>query len=170
MIPASPLQHSFDRRALRDALGRFSTGVAVITTCSESGKLEGLTANSFSALSMDPPLILWSLMNTARSIPSFRETGHFAVNVLAADHVDLSRHFARGQENKFEGVDYETGIAGCPILTDALATFECRAQDKLAIGDHVVFVGAVERLDYRDGDPLIFSAGEYCTRQKLRLA
>ena len=164
------LQHSTDRRRLRDALGRFPTGVAIITTCNAAGKCEGLTANSFSALSIDPPLILWSLMSTARSMPSFWEAGHFAVNVLAADHLELSRHFARGRENKFEGVGYEVGIAGCPILTDALATFECRAQDKLNIGDHVLFVGAVERLDYRDGDPLIFSAGEYCTRRRLDAA
>ena len=170
MIPASQLQHAFDRRAFRDALGRFSTGVAIITTRTVSGKLEGLTANSFSALSLDPPLILWSLMSTARSMPSFSQASHFAVNVLATDHIELSRHFARGQENKFEGIDYEIGVSGCPILADALATFECRAHDTLHIGDHVVFVGAVERIDYRDGDPLIFSAGEYCTRRKLDVA
>ena len=170
MNPASRLEHSVDRRTLRDALGRFSTGVAIITTCSRAGKLEGLTANSCSSLSMDPPLILWSLMNSARSMPSFREAEYFAVNVLAADHIELSRQFSRGRENKFEGVDYEIGIAGCPILIDALATFECRAQERLEIGDHIVFVGAVEQVDCREGDPLIFSAGEYCTRRSLHLA
>jgi flavin reductase (DIM6/NTAB) family NADH-FMN oxidoreductase RutF len=160
-------QEVSDQRHLRHALGRFATGVTVITTRTKHGKLEALTANSFSAVSLDPPLVLWSLRQSAASLPSFSDSGYFAVNVLAADQCDLSRHFAIPAENKFADLDYETGLGGCPLLSGTLASFQCRTENTVLGGDHVIFIGRVHRATYRDGEPLIFSAGEYCTHTLL---
>ena len=106
------LDGGHDARELRNALGRFPTGVTVITTRTPSGKLEGLTANSFSALSLDPPLVLWSISCKSASVKGFVESGHFAINVPAAGHADLSHRFARPKENRFEGREFKTGFGG----------------------------------------------------------
>jgi flavin reductase (DIM6/NTAB) family NADH-FMN oxidoreductase RutF len=160
-------QDAIDQRDLRHALGRFATGVTVISTRTRHGKLEALTANSFSAVSLDPPLVLWSLRRDADSLPSFLDSGHFAVNVLAADQCDLSRHFAIRAENKFANLAYATGLGGCPLLSDTLASFQCTTENTVVGGDHIIFIGRVHRATYRDGEPLIFSAGQYCTHTPL---
>lgn len=152
-----------DDRPLRAALGRFATGVAVVTTRGPDGKLEGVTANSFSAVSLDPPIVLWSLKRNAPSLPRFVEAGAFAVNVLSASQRDLSRHFATPNHDKFATVRHLEGRAGCPLLEETLASFECSAESLVEGGDHVIFLGRVQRARYRDGEPLIFSAGRYCT-------
>jgi flavin reductase (DIM6/NTAB) family NADH-FMN oxidoreductase RutF len=163
----SPAPDHIDPRNLRNALGRFATGVTVITTRAPSGKLEGLTANSFAALSLDPPLVLWSLSRRSLSMPSFEEVGFFAVNVLSASQVDLSHHFATPSSNKYQGISFDEGLGGCPLLKDSLATFECETANKVDGGDHVIFVGRVRRTILREGQPLIFSAGQYCTSLPL---
>ena len=160
-------QDVIDQRHLRHALGRFATGVTVITTRTPSGKLEGLTANSFSAVSLDPPLVLWSLRNNAQSLQSFMDAGYFAVNVLAADQCDLSRHFATPSQDKFTDRSFATGLGGCPLLPSTLASFECSTEHTVVGGDHIIFIGRVHRATYRDGEPLIFSAGQYCTHSLL---
>ncbi len=160
-------EDAYDKRALRDALGRFATGVTVVTTCCPAGKLEGLTANSFSAVSLDPPLVLWSLRRDAGSMPSFSKASHFAVNVLAASQKDVSAHFARSQPDKFAMAAYETGHGGCPVLADALATFECSLETQVEGGDHIIFIGRVLRATYRDDDPLVFAGGAYCRAERL---
>jgi flavin reductase (DIM6/NTAB) family NADH-FMN oxidoreductase RutF len=151
-----------DERHLRNALGRFATGVTVITTRSASGKLEGLTANSFTAVSLDPPLISWSLKRSAPSRDNFISARHFAVNVLSCDQHALCRHFATPRHDKFETVDFEHGVNGAPILPGCLATFECRTESTFEGGDHLIFIGRVLRAAHRDGEPLIFSAGRLC--------
>jgi flavin reductase (DIM6/NTAB) family NADH-FMN oxidoreductase RutF len=156
-----------DQRHLRQALGRFATGVTVVTTRTTDGKLEALTANSFAAVSLDPPLVLWSLWRNATSLPSFRESGYFAVNVLAADQCDLSCHFAMSAENKFANVASAIGLGGCPLLPDTLASFQCTTENTVVGGDHIIFIGRVHRATYRNGEPLIFSAGQYCTHALL---
>ncbi len=156
-----------DQRHLRQALGRFATGVTVISTRTLDGKLEGLTANSFSAVSLDPPLVLWSLRQNAPSLSSFRNSGYFAISVLAADQCDMSRHFATPAEDKFTTVPHGTGLGGCPVLLGALASFECSTEHTVLGGDHIIFIGRVHRATYRDGEPLIFSAGQYCTHSLL---
>ena len=156
-------QDVIDQRHLRHAMGRFATGVTVITTRTGDGKLEALTANSFSAVSLDPPLVLWSLGRNAKSLTSFRDSGYFAVNVLAADQCELSRHFAMRGENKFANLAYTTGLGGCPLLSDTLASFQCMTENTVVGGDHIIFIGRVRQATYRDGEPLIFSAGQYCT-------
>jgi flavin reductase (DIM6/NTAB) family NADH-FMN oxidoreductase RutF len=151
-----------DPRHLRAALGRFATGVTVVTTRSSSGKLEGLTANSFSSVSLDPPLVLWSLQKRAPSLETFQESGVFAVNVLAVHQRALCRHFATRSANKFLDVPHDLGLGGCPVLADSLAVFECSTHGIVEGGDHWIFLGRVERAVYRDGEPLIFSAGALC--------
>jgi flavin reductase (DIM6/NTAB) family NADH-FMN oxidoreductase RutF len=160
-------QDVIDQRHLRHALGRFATGVTVITTRTGEGKIEGLTANSFSAVSLDPPLVLWSLRRNAASLPSFSNSGYFAVNVLAANQSDLSRHFATPSKDRFAGVPHALGLGGCPLLPDCLASFECSTEHTVTGGDHMIFIGRVLRATYRDGEPLIFSAGKYCTHSLL---
>jgi flavin reductase (DIM6/NTAB) family NADH-FMN oxidoreductase RutF len=170
-LPENPLVAldggAMDERHLRNALGRFVTGVTVITTRTEAGKLEGLTANSFSAVSLDPPLVLWSLRSTASSLRSFEQSSHFAVNVLAAWQFALSEHFAKRNPDKFQSVVHAPGLGGCPLLFGALATFECVKETSVVGGDHVVFFGRIERAAYREGEPLVFSAGKYGTHSPL---
>jgi flavin reductase (DIM6/NTAB) family NADH-FMN oxidoreductase RutF len=156
-----------DARRLRLALGRFVTGVTVVTTRHPDGKLEGLTANSFSSVSLDPPLVLWSLRREAPSLASFTAAARFAVNVLGAHQRELCRHFATPSLDKFATVEHEPGLGGCPLIRDSLAQFECRLEETVAGGDHVIFIGRVERARHRDGEPLIFSAGQYCTPARL---
>ena len=156
-----------DHRPLRNALGRFATGVAVISTVTPDGKVEGLTCNSFSAVSLDPPLVLWSLRQNARSLDSFLKSEHFAVSILSAQQSHLSRHFATAHEAKFDIVSHRRGLGHCPLVEDALATFECSVDSVHPAGDHMVFFGRVQRATWRDGDPLIFSAGAYCVSAPL---
>jgi flavin reductase (DIM6/NTAB) family NADH-FMN oxidoreductase RutF len=156
-----------DRRAFRHALGRFATGVAVVTTRTPDGKLEGLTANSFSSVSLDPPLVLWCLQRDAASAPGFAAAGMFAVNVLGAHQHALSLHFATPTADKFAGLGHTRGLGGCPLLDASLAHFECRTENTVDAGDHVIFIGRVLRLTHRDGEPLIFSGGRYCVPARL---
>jgi flavin reductase (DIM6/NTAB) family NADH-FMN oxidoreductase RutF len=155
------------QRRLRDALGRFATGITVVTTVTPDGKQEGLTANSFSAVSLDPPLVLWSLRRAAPSLKGFLAAGRFAVNVLAADQHHLCRHFATPARDKFRGVPHTPGLGGCPLLSGSLASFECETETTIESGDHVIIIGRVQRATYRNGEPLIFSAGAYGTHSPL---
>jgi flavin reductase (DIM6/NTAB) family NADH-FMN oxidoreductase RutF len=155
-------RRDFDLRQFRHALGRFATGITVITTRTPAGKCEGLTANSFGAVSLDPPLVLWCLRQDAMSLPSFRQSPYFSVNVLAAHQRRNSNQFARPAEDKFEDVEWQPGLGSCPTLADCLALFECRTERTFEAGDHVVFIGRVERFVWRTGDPLVFSCGHYC--------
>ena len=156
-----------DPRPLRQALGRFATGVTVVTTRGLDGRYEGLTANSFSAVSLDPPLILWSLRLAAPSLETFKAAGHFVVNVLARDQSALSRHFATPRHDKFAGIAFQPGIGGCPMLDDSLAIFECRTETTIQGGDHIIFIGRVTQAHHREGEPLIFAGGRYGTHAPL---
>lgn len=152
-----------DARELRNAFARFATGVAVVTTRAADGQLKGVTANSFSAVSLDPPLVLWSLRRNAPSLQSFAGSTHFAVNVLAADQIGVSHRFAQPHHDKFRGITCAIGLGGCPLIDGALAVFECAVEQQIEGGDHVIFLGKLCRAAYRDGDPLLFNAGRYCT-------
>ena len=158
---------AMDERHFRNALGRFVTGVTVITTRTAEGTLEGLTANSFSALSLDPPMVLWSLRKNSSLLTTFHGSGHFAVNVLGTWQFALSEHFAKRMSDKFKDVAHTPGLAGCPLLSGALATFECVKEADVAGGDHMVFFGRVQRATHQEGEPLIFSAGRYGTHTFL---
>lgn len=151
----------FDIRAFRDALGGFATGVTVITACSEDGRRVGLTASSFNAVSLDPPLVLWSLDRQAESLPIFRDVGHYAVNVLAADQMALSQRFARPVEDKFVGLDYHEGLGHAPLFEGCVARFECRNANRHDGGDHLIFVGEVARFELFDRPALLYHGGQY---------
>lgn len=150
-----------DQRAFRNALGRFATGVTIITTRGPDGKPEGLTANSFSSLSLDPPLVLWSLAKAANSRAAFESCEHFAINVLASHQRSLSHRFATPAEDKFAGVDWSEGIGGAPVIADCIARFECRNLARHEGGDHVIFVGRVEQFENTEGTPLLYFGGRY---------
>lgn len=151
-----------DERNLRAALGRYATGVAVATTSAQSQRF-GLTINSFAALSMRPPLVLWSLKDTAPSKIAFVESGWFAINVLKDEHVDLARRFAQPALDKFEGLAFEAGLGGAPVLQGSLATFECELESTTTGGDHVILVGRVRRASFCDARPLVFSSGRFAS-------
>lgn len=151
-----------DPRALRDALGNFATGITVITTCTPNGEWLGMTVNSFNSVSLDPPLVLWSLAINSPSVEIIRHASHYAVNVLAADQVDLSQRFASRIPDKFAGVECVSGLSGMPLLADCCAWFECRNEFQYPGGDHVILVGHVERFAHQRGKaPLLYHAGQY---------
>jgi flavin reductase (DIM6/NTAB) family NADH-FMN oxidoreductase RutF len=167
---ASP---DFDLLQFRRTLSQFATGVTVITTRSGSGTeypFVGLTASSFNSVSLDPPLVLWSMAMRANSLPMFRHGSHYIVNVLDASQLDLCKRFATLKGDRFAGVDYRLSSNGLPILANALAWFECHNRSRYDEGDHVIFVGEVERcgIHPEGGKPLIFHSGEFCTTQPIK--
>jgi len=151
-----------DGRELRNALGRFTTGVCVITTVTASGEALGLTANSFASVSLDPPLVLWSLQNNSDVYAAFSSPRYFAINVLAAEHLEHSNRYARKGEHLLAEAHYSPGKHGAPIFLDALASFECELHAVHQGGDHLIIVGRVRDMKCRpDGDPLLFYSGVY---------
>jgi 3-hydroxy-9,10-secoandrosta-1,3,5(10)-triene-9,17-dione monooxygenase reductase component len=148
-------------RRFRSALGAFATGVTIVTTRDTEGHDIGLTANSFNSVSLDPPMVLWSLAKNARSLPAFLAASHFAVHVLAADQEELSLRFAARGSEKFAGLDLERGPAQVPLLRGCSARFQCSTAFRHEGGDHVIFVGAVEAFDHSDRPPLVFHGGRY---------
>lgn len=170
MMDTHPEPLVTDPVELRRALGRFATGVTIVTTCTEDGRIEGLTANSFSSVSLDPPLVLWSLNRTARALSSFLSARWFAVNVLGSHQSGLSAQFSAMIDDRFAGLSFAVGLGGCPVLEDCIAQFECSVYDRVEAGDHVIFLGRVERMRYRDGVPLLYSGGRYCVPADLEPA
>jgi flavin reductase (DIM6/NTAB) family NADH-FMN oxidoreductase RutF len=151
-----------DPREFRRALGCFATGITVVTTVSRDSGMIGVTANSFNSVSLDPPLVLFSLDRRAYSLPVFHEAGQFAINVLSDDQRHLSAIFAAPLIDKWEGVDYELWDTGCPILRHALANFECKTQHIYDGGDHLIFIGRVRKQRWsRTGAPLLYFRGAY---------
>jgi len=152
-----------DVRELRSALGQFATGVTVVTTRSEQGEFIGLTANSFGALSLDPPLIQWSLRLASASLAVFQRTERFVVNVLTDAQVETSRLFASAEPDKFSAVAHAENQHGLPFLHGAAAWFECRQLSHQPAGDHCLFIAEVERFTHSQEPPLLFHAGAYFT-------
>jgi flavin reductase (DIM6/NTAB) family NADH-FMN oxidoreductase RutF len=158
---AKEVAERFDRRDFRRALGQFATGVTVVTTKARDGRRLGMTVNSFSSVSLDPPLVLWSLSKTAPSFQDFTTASHFAVNVLAADQHHLSRQFSTPLPDKFAGVVCHEGAGGTPILDGTTAHFFCRVVKQYDGGDHVIILAEVEAYKYVEGEPLVFHSGRY---------
>lgn len=155
--------NAIDSKILRRTLGAFTTGVTVITTVGPDGRRYGVTANSFSSVSLDPPLVLWSQATTSRSHPAFRDSERFVINILAVDQIHVSDRFARSGDDKFEGIEIDEGLDGLPIIRGAAAFLECRKMATYPGGDHVVFLGQVENLSRADRAPLAFCDGQYLT-------
>ena len=159
--PAPPGVVPPDPRVLRRALGQFATGVTVITTLDRERQPVGLTANSFSALSLEPPLVLWSLREASPSLAAFDATGRFVVNVLTEAQVELSRRFASPAADKFAEVAFAANVDGIPLLHGAAAWFECRTVTRQAAGDHILFIAEIERFATSEQAPLVFHGGGY---------
>lgn len=150
-----------DPRLLRQALGSFPTGVAVLTTLGANGAFVGLTVSSFTALSLDPPLILWALSARSASLRAFESSEHFAVNILAEDQVEISRRFASSNPNRFQGIAVHSGLSGTPLIEGCSAHIECRVHSAQPGGDHVLFVGRVERVRVHGRPPLLYVGSRY---------
>jgi flavin reductase (DIM6/NTAB) family NADH-FMN oxidoreductase RutF len=161
VIKPSVNKSDIDPLDLRRAFGRFGTGVTVITTRAQDGTPVGITANSFNTVSLVPPIVLWSLAAISPSLALFRASGHFAVNVLTLDQIELSRQFSRSSPDKFAGVAYTDGLHGAPIISSCAATIECTLVSEQVVGDHVLFLGQVQRYAHENAAPLLFFNGKY---------
>ena len=151
-----------DARQLRQALGAFPTGVCLVTTTTPDGKREGMTINSFASVSLDPPLLLWSIRDDTRSADAFLATRPFNLSVLTAAQRDLAWHFARPAVDKFErfAEAFELAPNGCARLIESVATFECSTYSRHQEGDHTIILGRVERFSRTDTPPLLFHSGQ----------
>jgi len=155
--PVAPQQD--DTRALRNAFGRFATGVTIVTVQTPDGPL-GITANSFSSVSLDPPLVMWSIARHAGRFAPFAEAEHFAIHVLAREQDHLCWRFAKSGRD-FSGVELGFNPEGAPLLPGALARFECEIATRIDAGDHVMLLARVQRMSARDGEPMVFFGGRY---------
>ncbi len=159
---------SFTPQEFRSALGMFATGVTIVTARAANGRLVGLTANSFNSVSLNPPLVLWSLSRAAGSMAVFSAGSHYAINVLAADQQALAQRFAAKDVDRWAGVTWTAGVAGAPLLDGAAASFECFNRSRYEEGDHVIFVGEVERCTHcADASPLLFHGGRFYAEHPL---
>jgi flavin reductase (DIM6/NTAB) family NADH-FMN oxidoreductase RutF len=150
-----------DPRDFRDALGTYATGVTIITAAGQDGKPYGLTCNSFASVSLNPPLVLWSLVVYSSSLTVFQDASHFAINVLGASQQALANKFAKSSDDKFAGLDWSPGLGNAPVLAESVANFQCRSVNRYYGGDHVIFLGAVEAYSYNRKEPLLFARGTY---------
>ncbi|RMX02084.1 flavin reductase [Allofranklinella schreckenbergeri] len=154
-------------KALRNLLGHYPTGVAIVTTRTPQGRNVGLTINSFASLSLEPPLVLWSLVNHSPSLAVFRDCAHFAINILAHGHEALARRFANpAVEDKFAGVSLREAPEGLAAIDGAIATLVCANDHSRTVGDHLLFVGQVVRTASQPGRPLVFHAGRFTSVQE----
>ena len=167
-LPLQALAPSFSALDFRAALGMFATGVTIVTARAPNGTPVGLTANSFNSVSLSPPLVLWSLARSAASMPAFEQGSHYTINILSAEQHALAARFASKAVDRFDGVLFHEGAGGAPVLDGAAAVFECFNRSRYEEGDHVIFVGEVERCSARPGaQPLIFHGGRYFTELPL---
>jgi flavin reductase (DIM6/NTAB) family NADH-FMN oxidoreductase RutF len=166
--PQDSSRRDFSSAEFRAALGMFATGVTIITARDAAGLPVGITANSFASVSLEPPLVSWSLARVAGSMPVFEQGSHYAINILASDQHVLATRFATRSIDRFAGVPFREGRGGAPVLDGTAAAFECFNRSRYEEGDHVIFVGEVEHCERRDGaQPLIFHGGRYFTELPL---
>ena len=155
-----------DSQGLRQALSQFATGVTIVTTSGPAGEPIGVTANSFNSVSLDPPLVIWSLSASARSRQSFETQGYFCVHVLSSSQEELSQKFASRGADKFGGLQLVRGLGSVPMLEEYVARFQCRLTQQFPIGDHIAFVGEVLHFDRCDRRPLVFHGGRYALAER----
>lgn len=149
------------KEEFRHALGKFASGVTVVTTRAADGHLHGLTVSAFCSVSLNPPLILVCIQKTTGSYHAFQESKAFVVNILSESQADVSNHFASHLEDKFSGTEYEPGIENIPVLKGCLVNLECRLANAYDGGDHTIFVGEIEKAHINDGAPLAYFHGSY---------
>ena len=159
--PSVDAARGIGHEALRTAFGGFATGVTIVTCVDAGGRRVGLTVNSFSSLSLTPPLALWSLRRTSPNRRAFAAASHFAVNVLALDQVELAQRFATAGENRFAEGIWSEGLGDAPVLAGSVAVLECALESIQEAGDHILFIGRVDRCHHYGTAPLIYHAGHY---------
>jgi flavin reductase (DIM6/NTAB) family NADH-FMN oxidoreductase RutF len=153
---------SIDTPALRRAFGTYATGVVVIGARGEDGLPVGMTVNSFSSVSLSPPLVSFCPARSSFAFPVYRTMAHFSVSVLGEEHRGISDRFARAGEHKWSGVKHRLGEGGVPVLEDAVAAFECAVEERFDAGDHVIVVGRVLRFEHHgERSPLLFHGSRY---------
>lgn len=155
-----------DQDLFRAVLGRFASGITVITARGADGAPHGMTVSAFSSLSLDPPLVLVCIGKEATMAPMLATAESFAVNILSEGQEALSRRFAGKVDDRFAGVGYDEGRLGDPILDEVLAWMQCRIVARHPAGDHVILVGQVEQAGARDGKPLLYYRGGYATLER----
>jgi 3-hydroxy-9,10-secoandrosta-1,3,5(10)-triene-9,17-dione monooxygenase reductase component len=156
------MTQSVEPKLLRNAFGHFATGVTVITALNAKNEPVGMTANSFSSLSLDPPLVLWSIANSASLFDDFIQAEYFAIHALSSAQESLSRQFSQKDGNRFENLVIGTGEGGVPLLEDYHALFQCkRYRQHLNSGDHAILVGEILAFDVKEKNPLLFYRGKY---------
>lgn len=162
-LPKTAAAPAFEADEFRRTLGRFPTGVVIVTARAPDGTPLGLTISSFNSVSLNPPLVLWSLALTSRALPVFEQIGHYAIHVLSAGQAGLARQFAAPTvADRFAGIAWHPNEHGVPRLEQGHAAwFECRNRSRYAEGDHVILVGEVERCGHTDDMPLVFHAGGF---------
>ncbi|KFX69657.1 flavin oxidoreductase [Pseudomonas taeanensis MS-3] len=153
--------NAIDPRMFRRALGNFASGVTIVTACAADGRKVGVTANSFNSVSLDPPLILWSLDKRSSAWAVFEVASHFTVNLLSSDQIQLSNHFARPQEDKFAGINYANGLGNSPLLEGCSGNFQCANYQQIDGGDHWIMIGKVEKFEDHSRTPLVYHQGGY---------
>ncbi len=158
-IESAPVRPTAD--AFRRACGRFATGVAIATTMDAEGTPHGLTINSFSSVSLDPPLVLFCLDRASQALTAFEQSTGFIINLLHKEQQDLSQRFASHRGDRFAGLEWRRGLTGAPVIPHSLAVIECKRHSMLDGGDHIIFLGEVVAVAARDGDPLLYFAGRY---------
>lgn len=159
---------AFDSRQFRDALAQFATGVTIICARAGDARFVGFTANSFNSVSLDPPLVLWSLARASASLAAFEKAERYVVNVLSSSQVELARRFSRPHADRFAHIDFRLGWANAPLLAGCVAWFECRHHARMVAGDHEVFVGEVVTCERAPGHGLVFQHGRFGTLAPLR--
>jgi flavin reductase (DIM6/NTAB) family NADH-FMN oxidoreductase RutF len=152
---------AIDPRDFRNALGTFGTGVTIVTAMAADGKPYGVTCNSFASVSLNPPLVLWSLGMFSQGLATFQNASHFTVNVLSVAQEELAMRFSKSSDDKFTGVEWKPGLGNAPIIAGCVASFQCRAANRYYGGDHVIFLGAVEAYAYNKQEPLLFARGGF---------
>jgi len=153
--------HRFDETGFRRACGHFATGVAVATVCDAAGAPHGLTVNSFTSVSLRPPLVLVCVDYSCAILPLFRAAGHYGISVLSVEQQELSARFAKKGQDRFDGLAWTPGTTGVPLIPEALAHFECAVRQTIEAGDHAVFIAQVVRTTHREGRPLLYYGSGY---------
>lgn len=167
LLTPTPTAATVDSRHFRHALSQFATGVTVITAVAADASMLGVTATSFNSVSLQPPLVLWSLGAQASSMAAFTACSHYVINILAADQAELANRFASKLANRFDGVEFALSDNGQPILANSVGWFECSNRSRYPEGDHVIFVGQVVRCEFVNKAPLVFHAGSYASTVPL---
>lgn len=160
-MASAPHTPAFDAAAFRKTLGRFATGITIVTACDAQGVPHGLTVNSFTSVSLAPPLVLFCLGKSSTSLDAMLSVNSFAINILSDKQEVISSRFASRLEDRFSGVDWRPGQTGSPLLEGALATLDCRKHQTIEAGDHYILIGEVLATTMHEGDPLLYFASKY---------